>query len=150
MCIAVVSSVSTHGLIRTCYSMQVDVYPGGKLHVLYSNFSLTPSNLVHGCLLHNNNACIDCYNSIGRVDPRSIIMMITFILTCILCIGVFFFGWFQHLLPTLRSRLGKVSLKSCYLSLLPPPPPPPPSLSHTHKYTYSIILSYRNIVCLVP
>jgi len=46
----------------------------------------------------------------GKVDPRSIIMMVTFAVTCLICIGVMFFGWFKHLLPKLRLGLGKVSM----------------------------------------
>ena len=45
---------------------------------------------------------------LGRLDPRSVIMMVTFALTCVICIGFMFFGWFKYLLPQLRIKLGKV------------------------------------------
>ena len=47
---------------------------------------------------------------VGQVDPRTVIMIVTFVLTCCVCIGVMFLGWFRHLLPQLRVKLGKVGL----------------------------------------
>ncbi|XP_064394060.1 calcium permeable stress-gated cation channel 1-like [Halichondria panicea] len=44
---------------------------------------------------------------LGRLDPRSVLMMVTFTLTCVLCIGTMFFGWFKHLIPQLQLRTGK-------------------------------------------
>jgi hypothetical protein len=35
-------------------------------------------------------------------------MIVTFVLTCCGCMGIMFFGWFKHLLPQLRIKLGKV------------------------------------------
>ncbi len=55
----------------------------------------------------------------GRVDPRTVLMMVTFSLTCVFCIGVMFFGWFKHLIPQLQLRMGKVNLcKICVLHYL--------------------------------
>lgn len=45
---------------------------------------------------------------LGNVNPRTIFMIVTFVLTCIICLGVMVFGWFKHLLPrSLLKFLGK-------------------------------------------
>ena len=47
-------------------------------------------------------------NLLGGVDPRTVLMIVALTLTGVVCVGFMFFGWFSHLLPRLRIKLGKV------------------------------------------
>lgn len=58
------------------------------------------------------------------------LMMVIFSFTCVLCIGVMFFGWFKHLIPQLQLRMGKVS-------------------KTTNSIRYLYFDCYRSIECLV-
>ena len=44
----------------------------------------------------------------GRLDPRTVLMIVALTLTGTVCIGFMFFGWLSHLLPRLRIKMGKV------------------------------------------
>ena len=46
----------------------------------------------------------------GHVNARAAVMIVVFSLFGLTCIGVMSFGWFKHLLPQLRLKMGKVSL----------------------------------------
>ena len=47
----------------------------------------------------------------GKVNARGAVMIAVFTLTCLVFIGFMFFGWFSHLLPQLRDKMGKVRSK---------------------------------------
>jgi hypothetical protein len=44
---------------------------------------------------------------LGRLDPRTVLMIVALSLTLAACVGFMLFGWFSHMLPQLRLKMGK-------------------------------------------
>ena len=47
---------------------------------------------------------------VGKPDGRSIVMIVALLVTVSACIGFMLFGWFSHMLPQLRLKMGQVGL----------------------------------------
>ena len=47
-------------------------------------------------------------SSLGKVQPRAIVMMIMISLTGIILFGLLVLGWFTYLLPRMRLKMGRV------------------------------------------
>ena len=55
----------------------------------------------------------------GRLDPRTVLMLVALSLTLAACVAFMLFGWFSHMLSELRHKMGKVKyLRATMINLL--------------------------------
>ena len=62
------------------------------------------NDYVYSTYVHSQIVC-----STGKFDPRTIISIVIFSVTVAVCVAVMGLGWFSHLLPKLKLKMGHVS-----------------------------------------